>query len=535
MSNAKLLQLDKDLFEVKEFWKSVTPPYVHDKLEDSEVIKILADERVIDTVRKYDSDTAKEVAYWLCYAAYYLKDENAVIKISKILALDEVIDTIRKYDSDTAKWIARCLCEIAYYLMDENAVVEISKTVRKYDSDTAEEVARWLSKAAYNLRDGKKVIRIIKMLEKVGKSMFDIIYFSELYQILNENIDSLVKDRESFDAVAAYIKSKGKLPKPNENNINNYNKIALDYVKANYGITKDIAMNQILMLFAVENNDISKIVDLVNKSKETNAKYYSLETKDSILNYSREELVKYSVISIVGSRDKNKEKQAVDAISEIVGEKTVNKARSEFYSKYKHLLKDIIAVMPDYSKALDILKQTKDEAILDVINSADYKNVDISSAKFIKAVESKNPLDYDSRVQLACVYLPRGASGEDILEYCRDDNFVLVRYDIGNQTLGSAICYIEDGIFLVDSVEGHRSFRKPEIFEIVYNDLIQRAKYKKAKMVVFNKNAFNKTPQEFIEHLSTKNLLEEKINMKLDTEGYLEANENGVNGYVVKI
>jgi hypothetical protein len=50
----------------------------------------------------------------------------------------------------------------------------------------------------------------------------------------------------------------------------------------------------------------------------------------------------------------------------------------------------------DYRKACDILKKTGNEAINDVINAANYKDVDISSAGFIKALESKNPLDYDS-------------------------------------------------------------------------------------------------------------------------------------------
>jgi hypothetical protein len=247
--------------------------------------------------------------------------------------------------------------------------------------------------------------------------------------------------------------------------------------------------------------------------------------------------MEYSIISIIGSRDKDKEKQAVNAISEIVGLKTINKARNEFYSKYKHLMKEIIPAFAqgNYEKACDILKKTENEAIIDVINAANYKDVDISSARFIKAVESKNPLDYDNRVQMACVYLPDGASCEDILEYCRDDRFVLVRYDIGNQTLGSAICYMENGIFLVDSVEGHRRFRKPKIFEIVYNDLIQRAKDKGARMVIFNKSALNKTPEEFLDYLKTKNLPEETVNMKLDTAGYLEADEDGVDGYIVKI
>jgi hypothetical protein len=415
---------------------------------------------------------------------------------------------------------------------------EVVNSVKKYDGDAAKEVAYRLACAAYDLRDGKKVRKIVEMLEKVGKSIFDTLENHEIYEIIDENLDRLVSDKSSFDAVAAYIKSKKRLPKPDESNIKDYNTLALEYVKRKYGLNKDISIHQILMLFSVPEIIIKKVIDLVNKSEERDVKYYSLETKDGkILNYSREELMMYAIISIVGSRDKERERQAIDAIASIVGRKVVDRARSEFNSKYKHLMREIVAAFRDrdYSKALDILKQTENEAIIDVINAVDYKDVDIGSARFIKAVESNNPLDYDSRIQMACVYLPSGAMKGEILKYCRNDNFVLVRYDVGNQTLGSAICYMEDGIFLVDSVEGHRRFRKPEIFEIVYNDLINRAREKKAKMIVFNIDVFTGTPQEFIEYLSRKNLPKESIKMRLDTDGYLESNKDGVTGYVVKI
>jgi hypothetical protein len=292
------------------------------------------------------------------------------------------------------------------------------------------------------------------------------------------------------------------------------------------------------MLFSVDEDLISDVVSMFNSAEDENVKIYSLSaSSNDVFNCSREELMYYAILSVVGSRNKAKESEAVAAISAIVGEKTVNKARSEFNAKYKHMIKAVAAALNEsnYNKALDILKQTKNEAIMDVINAVDYRNIDISSARFIKAVESKNPLDYDSRVQIACVYLPGGARKRDILKYCRDDNFVLVRYDVGSQTLGSAICYLEGGTFLVDSVEGHRSFCKPKIFEIVYNDLIQRAKQKNAKRIVFNKDVLNRTSRAFIEYLSRKNLPEEKIKMRLDTDGYLEANRNGVNGYVIKL
>jgi hypothetical protein len=541
----ELIKMDKDLFDVKDFWKGVIGDCFDFCFNNKEVISILADNEVIGAVRKYPSEAVKGVAYWLFCTAYNWRDKDRVFKTARILALDEVVNTVKKYHGETAEEIASQLARTACYFGDKDIVVKMAETVRKYDDgEVATKVCQELVLVAYYFKDINKVRRIIKMLEKVGKGMFDVLEKSEIYEIINENLDRIVYDRLSFDAVSVYIKSNKRLPKPDESNIKYYNKIALEYIKSKYGLTKDININQMLMLLSldkrilIDKKIINEIIDLVNKSEEKNVKIYSLEAENSnSLNYSRDKLMEYSIISIIGSRDKDKEKQAVNAISEIVGLKIINKARNEFYSKYKHLMKEIIPAFAqgNYEKACDILKKTENEAIIDVINAANYKDVDISSARFIKAVESKNPLDYDNRVQMACVYLPNGASCEDILEYCRDDRFVLVRYDIGNQTLGSAICYMENGIFLVDSVEGHRRFRKPKIFEIVYNDLIERAKERGASMVVFNKNALNKTPTEFIDYLKTKNLPEETVNMELDTEGYLEADEDGVNGYIVKI
>jgi len=93
---------------------------------------------------------------------------------------------------------------------------------------------------------------------------------------------------------------------------------------------------------------------------------------------------------------------------------------------------------------------------------------------------------------------------------------------------------MEDNIFLVDSVEGHRRFRNDKIFEIVYNDLIERAREKGAEMIVFNIDVYNETSRKFIEYLSRKNLPKGRIKMRLDTDAYLEAKKDGVNGYVVK-
>ena len=165
---------------------------------------------------------------------------------------------------------------------------------------------------------------------------------------------------------------------------------------------------------------------------------------------------------------------------------------------------------------------------------ADYRGQSISGKNVLSAVESGNPLDYDSRIQMACVYLPRHFR-RGVYDYCKDGRFTLVRYDIDGKTLGSAICYREGDTFLVDSVEGHRTFRKPQIFDAVYKDLIARAGEKGCKRVIFNSSAYNETPKQFIKYLGGTGLKKRKITMELDTGGYLEADDGAVSGYAVSL
>ncbi|MEM4773116.1 MAG: hypothetical protein QW648_03865, partial [Nanoarchaeales archaeon] len=462
-------------------------------------------------------------------AVYHLRDEKAITEIAR---------TIGKYEGDAAKEIAYWLADAVYYLRDEKAITEIARTIGKYEGDAAKEIVYKITKAAYDLRDSSKIIRIVEMLEKVGKNMFDILDYNEIYEVINLGLDNLIKNRRDFDAISLYIKTNKELPLPTEKNIDSYLDLALDYVKRKYGIEKNLNYNQLLVFFSTEEKIRKEVVNFVNNSKEINPKYYSISTKNKndFLNYSRNDLEKYAIIAVIGSRNKDLEKEAVNVISSIVGEKTVNRARNEFYKNYKNLIKEIASAFNqgNYEKAINILKQTNNEAINDVINSVNYRDININS-NVIKAVESKNPLDYDNRVQMACVYLPYGMYIEDgILKYCKDNRIKLVRYDIGNQTLGSAICYLEDKKLLVDSVEGHRRFRKEEIFEIVYKDLIERAKEWGAEVVVFSKNALNETSKKFLEYLSSKNLEKKKVEMKLNTSAYLEA-KTPIRGYVVRV
>lgn len=494
-----------------------------------ELCRILSYPEIGRSIGKYNENNliSWDAADCLAYAASVFMDENLTIEIAKLL---------ERYNGNAKKEIASCLRRAIFLLSDKEITREICEIIRRYDSETVEDVSFCLKNIISKLKDRERISRVVNLLKIVGKGLFYLFSDKEICAILEEDLDPIVKDRYDFEAVSVYIKSKKKLPKPTAYTIKSYEKIVKDYVKELYGIERDLNLSQILLLYSIENeNKIAEIVELVNKSDEKNVKYYHLNLdKNNFFNYSRKELIKYVIIAVIGSRDKKLEKNAVKVVSELVGIKTVNKARNEFYTKYKRFLKDIVCAFKQdrFEDVIKILESTNNSSILSVLSILNYSDFTnrLKGYSVVKAVESKNPLDYDSRIQMACVYLPRS---QEILNYCKDENIVLVRYDINNETLGSAICYLENNIFLVDSVEGNSRFRKADIFEVVYNDLILRAKERNVKTIVFNMNVFNRTPKDFIHYLRNKDLKEDIIKMHLRTNATLEASKKGVRGYVL--
>jgi hypothetical protein len=585
---------ERDLSEVGEFWREHLSDinwgyYNNLGVRDKKFIEMLANEKVIETVKKYDHDAAEDVADAFCYVARSYGNKKRVVKMSEVLGLKEVVDTlnrcavdignvscrdhifsgvyyslaiiagelndknavietaktIRKYKDDekVAPYIAEDLAHISAYL-NVGAFIELNKIIRRYGGKNAEIVTRALYDIVPYFNNSKMIPRFIKVLNNLGKTLFDVMDADEVLEMMEKDLDRLVEDSKSFDAVARYIKSEGRLPKPTRKNIGDYSRAVGNYIKKKYRIKKDIDMNKVDMLMDMLTRLDTSIISYkkmfreavrhINSSEERNAKYYSIGIKDNCcLDYDKDTLKQYSIISIVGSKDREKEKRAIDAISGIVGQKIVNRARNDFRSRHKHLLRDIVSSFQqtDYDRACDILKQTGSESIVNVLKAVGYREGKGGDTAIIKAVESKNPLDYDSRVQMACVYLPQCYS---ILDYCRDSRFVLVRYDIGDKALGSAICYMEGENFLVDSVEGHRRFRKDKIYETVFNDLVERAKERNAKLILFNSDVANLTAKGFVRYLGKKNLAKKNVPMRLATGGMLESRIDA-NKYVIEL
>ena len=459
-----------------------------------------------------------------------------------IEAIEEIVEKYHQsmYATDTA----RGLVNIAINTKNKDAVIESLKTIEKYEEDTANEIAYALGNIAEDTRDIGTLMTACKITNLVGADVFNILTSKDFFAIKNKKLDDLINNKESFDAVVAHIKSGFELPIPNKDNIINYKKVASKYISERYGIKRDLNINQILMLFSVDSSKRGGLFDLINNSSEIGLKMYNIATKETKRLEVNDKLPYLSIIAVTGSRDSAINREAYDYISEIVGEKAVRKARNEFNSHYKNKIREIASYVKknEIDKAIDFLKSTKNEAIEDVLRCADYKDLGFTRGKTtLSAVESNNPLDYDNRVQIACVYLPNDYH-DGIYNYCRDyyskekgEGFILVRYDIGGKALGSAICYMEKDKFLVDSVEGHRTFRKPQIFNAVYQDLVERAREKGAEKVIFNENCMNETPNKFIEFLGNSGLKKGNVDMKLNTEGYLEAVKGRVRGYIVNL
>ena len=526
----------------------------------------------VKAISRYKGDTARDIAYGLRdIALYNTKYKNKIINAAKIMSLDEILNAVIKngyevtqvaaytedkdavieaakaisrYKGDTAQDIAWGLEAIAEETEDKDAVIEAAKVISRYKGDTAQDIA-WGLKHIAMYGEGKGIRIACRIVDLVSADALDLLGAEDFVNIKKKKLDDLISSKESFDAVAAYIKSDYKLPIPNKDNIINYKDVVSDYISKTYNIkNSNLNTNQILMLFSVDKDERRELADLVNTSDEIGLKMYNIATKETKRLEVDDKLPYLSLIAVTGSRNKDMDNEAYKRISEIVGEKAVRKARNEFSSHYKNKIKEVAAYVKknEIGKAIDYLKSTKNEAIEDVLRCADYKDFGFTGGNTVlRAVESNNPLDYDNRVQIACVYLPSN-SYDGIYNYCKDyysrnkeKGFVLVRYDIEGKALGSAICYMEKDKFLVDSVEGHRTFRKPQIFKAVYQDLIDRAREKGAKRVIFSEEGINETPEKFIEFLEGLRLKRNHVKMKLNTEGYLEAEKSGVKGYTINL
>ncbi|MDE1827876.1 MAG: hypothetical protein KGH65_01810 [Candidatus Micrarchaeota archaeon] len=346
-------------------------------------------------------------------------------------------------------------------------------------------------------------------------------------KIIKLNLDEVCTDKHGVKCVMMYAASGGAFLRPTEQNLKGYEKELLAHLKKKYGLEKELTMEEMGMLSGLGRNKIRKGIQIINESKDESVRRYSLDNQQLLmLDYTREQLSEYAAIALLGSRDAKKEAKAIQIFSEISGRDKLNQARNQLNTKYRELKASIFAMAKAstsdallYQRICAMLAGAKNELIGDVLEGINCNDLSVKNTGFVRAAESKNILDYDSRVQMACVFLPRS---NDIYGYAADKEIVMVKYEIGEKRLGGAICSVTGGNFLVDSVEGHRFFRKSAVFEIVFNDLIERAKEKKVDRIVFGMDGNGETAKKFVEYIENKGLREMTIEFAIKENVYLE-------------
>ncbi|MDE1845965.1 MAG: hypothetical protein KGH53_01645 [Candidatus Micrarchaeota archaeon] len=370
-------------------------------------------------------------------------------------------------------------------------------------------------------RDIGRVHRILDLVDVIGPNPEQMITSQIAATILHLNLDLIVKSHDDLRSAMIFINSGGALPKPTKENIKRYGEEVFSHLREKYSFTKEMSMEELhsISKYWEKSGKLSMqgMLKLLNEGKQESVKFYPFSQGNfTALNLGREELVRLSVISILGSRNRQEELRAVRTIGQIVEIGAINKAKLALNTKYRQTKHEIFRSSngkPNYEQIYQTLAALGDEFVGDVLNAAEYRDIKAGRYNFVKASLSRNPLDYDGRVQTACVYLP---NGKQIFNYCTDKNVMPLLYEIGAEKVGSALCYISGRTLIVDSVEGHRVVReKKEMFAIIYDDIVERSKELGVDRVIFSKAGINLTAKEFAQHVESKGLPTMKVGVNL--------------------
>ena len=419
-----------------------------------------------------------------------------------------------------------------------------------YDISAVKERGKLLETASWAV-DDEGMQRLIRLLSSMDNGLvsefashfdFSKASRSNMSRLISGGFDRMITDQKSLTAVMNYLTSPVKIPPPTAETVEKY-----DYMGAVFGAlaAQGILLNssQASVLMDSKVGAGIDLIKMIRDGAERDVRYYSLYSGEDIssLNLSRADMERYALSALYRSKTRERDAQAVDILCSIVGAGTVARARSDIQEARPELIGPMSSILRDISigesekvsRCLGLLMKTGSEAVAAVAGAANYMGVPAGMAQ-VRAAESKNPLDYDGRIQYACVYFPEAAQN-GILEYCRDRNIVLVKYGTAEVARASAICYMERDIFLVDSVEGDNSMKKNAVFNIIYRDLEHRAASHGASMLLFNASGqFNIMPNKFNKYLSYSGLKRITVPMELKTSSYIEA-KSPVEAFAVEL
>lgn len=437
---------------------------------------------------------------------------------------------------ERAKISVKSAEKLAEILGSDKVFYEVQSLYRRGEYGLIEDIINVIRDC--RTKNPYKIPELVKRLEPSKEAMSTL--KNAVYTIpyaVRSNIIDLITDIDSLKIAAAYVNSifTGlKLPKPSKRNIKNYLEVANARIEERHGLKNAVGSLEALLAYSMVGEapeEPTEFLFAINNAERKNIKFYSPSTKKFVTNCQRENLAKYAVLLLAAPEEAERE----GFTQNIFSDETLNLARKEL-SNIEGLNETIKSLIgsSQYEAAFKHIYEAGNGLLNDVLMLKDFYENGPRKGLLIKAVESNHPLDFDSEAQNACVFLPFGSKRSNILEYCKDPNFLLVRYEILGKPTAAAICYREGDTLLVDSVEGNPSTRLDLYYDIIYADIVERATELGTRYVVFNNDVQGKTGMEFIKHLEKKNPKRATVTLKLDTKGYLEAHKNP-NGYILDL
>ncbi len=350
--------------------------------------------------------------------------------------------------------------------------------------------------------------------------------------IVRNGLHELVTDRQSLDAVTLYLESRYlQLPEPTKSNISSYEKETGVYLRE-LGITRSLSVIQARMALSLhlgkasENDEydeegaddtstnVAGLLDAINNAEEYEITLYDI-TADAAMHYAMlQRSQKLELILSVLTRE-SAEPEASETLALYLNETVINAAVNELASKkYTDQKAKLKQIMTDqgYEEAYSYAKKAfKNHRVIALLNFVDSFDIRMEENVIIEASRSTDPLAFDNRDLGACIFLPSGEAKESIIDYCTDPRGYLIRYAEEGRTIGAAVCVFSEGRLFVNSIEGMPVFNSKGIFEMVYEDVLSRARSLGLKEVCFNAAPYNNLPNEFVDFLRSKGLTTDTV------------------------
>jgi hypothetical protein len=318
-----------------------------------------------------------------------------------------------------------------------------------------------------------------------------------------------------------------------ETELEQYKSVVNDHLRDEYGLRVPLALEQIRVLVdsASSGKKPAPILDLVNSSRDReHVVSYTLTAPQDRKEYSKDQLVRFAMMAATANpSDHGVMTGEAGIMAKFIGQKAVNRANNEFYHSDRNVKAHVLELtrQSDFHEAYLTLQAYADNNegdishLLDSVSRIDKSRVDRSMVAF----ESRNPLDYNSETQDACVFLPTGNRSESgIMKYVTEKDVHLLNFAVDGVPSGTAITFVSDKTLVVDSMEGGWIVRNDAALTLMNDYVLHRASALGADRVLYFTNSPNDTCKHFIKMLRTSNFgTESQIDVDRPGESYLEA------------